>query len=410
MRLLHPPQEASFLPVLRMDYGTFFFANIATVTVFTVCLSVLAWYYRRVRGISWFAGGLMVGLVKLVLQGLEGKAPPVLCNMTANELYLVSFMMQMMGLHWFVARRPMRSRWPFYAMGLVLAAYTILFLLKIPYSGNVINLPFVGVCGASAWILFKYGRRQFALVSRVSALVLCAEMIVAGYRAGLTNMKYIRPWETVYAQTDPRWLYSLAAMAFLATIMVMCYLWFLMTELGIELAVLARTDPLTGTLNRRALQEAAQRETSRSVRHGHPLCAVLIDMDKFKLLNDTRGHAAGDCALQAFVRQVQSMLRRPDLFARTGGDEFTILLPDTTEADGILFAERVRQAIEALEIPFEKGPIQFAISAGVAQLDPVEGGWEAMMRCADVALYEAKEHGGNSVATQLPGAADSRVL
>jgi diguanylate cyclase (GGDEF)-like protein len=348
---------------------------------------------------------MIVGLVKLVLQGLEGKVSPILCNMTANELYLVSFMMQMMGLHWFVARRPMRSWWPIYAIGLVLAAYTFMFLLKIPYSGNVINLPFVGLCGASVWILLKYGRRPFAAVSRVSALVLCAEMGVATYRAVLTNMRYTRPWETVHAQTDPRWLYSLAAMAFLATIMVMCYLWFLVTELGRELAVLARTDPLTGALNRRAMEEAALRETARSIRHGHPLCMVMIDMDSFKHLNDTRGHAAGDCALQAFVRQVKTMLRKQDLFARTGGDEFTILLPDTPESAGILTAERVRQAIEALETPFLNGPIKFTVSAGVAQLDTAHGSWDGLTHRADAAMYVAKERGRNSVAAELPDAA-----
>jgi hypothetical protein len=111
-----------------MDYGTYFFANIATVTVFTVCLSLLAWYNRRVTGIAWFAGGLIVGLVKLILQGLEGKVPIVLSSMLANELYLISFILQLMGLRWFVVRKPMRSRWPWIAVGMVLLVYTIMFL------------------------------------------------------------------------------------------------------------------------------------------------------------------------------------------------------------------------------------------------------------------------------------------
>ncbi|MGA3009751.1 MAG: GGDEF domain-containing protein [Terracidiphilus sp.] len=393
-----------------MDYGTLFFANIATVTVFAVCLSLLAWYNRRVTGIAWFAAGLIVGLAKLILQGLEGKVPTVFSDMPANELYLISFMLQLMGLRWFVVRKPMRSRWPWIAIGLVLVVYTIMFFLRIPYSGNVINIPFVAVCGASAWILFKHGRRPFTAVSRVSAVILCGAMCVAAYRAALTNLIYHRPWETFHAQTDPRWMYSLAAMAFLATFMVMCYLWFLVTELGRELAVLARTDPLTGALNRRAMEEAALRETARSIRYGHPLCMVMIDMDNFKHLNDTRGHTAGDCALQEFVRQVKAMLRRPDLFARTGGDEFTILLPDTAESAGILTAERVRQAIEALEIPLRNESIKFTVSVGVAQFDPAHGGWEGMIRRADAAMYEAKEHGRNSVAAQFLEAADNRTI
>jgi diguanylate cyclase (GGDEF)-like protein len=377
-----------------MDYGTFFFANIVSVTVYTVCVSILAWYNRRVIGMAWFAGGLAVGLVKLILQGLEGKLPPVLTGMLANELYLVSFVMQMMGLRWFVRREPLRHKWPFVALGLALATYTAMFLLRIPYGGNVINVPNIAVCCASAWILLKYGSLP---VSRISALIVVAEGAVMSYRAWLTNLSYTRPWETVHAQRDPRWLYSLAAGAFLATCMVMCYLWHLVTELDKELAEQARTDPLTGALNRRAMEEAALRETARSIRHGHPLCMIVADVDHFKNLNDARGHAAGDCALQALVRQAKGMLRGNDLLARTGGEEFTILLPDTAASSGVVMAERLRKAIEALEVPFEDRPIRFTISAGVAQFDPSQGDWENMMRRADSAMYDAKEHGRNVV-------------
>jgi hypothetical protein len=163
----------------KMDYGTFFFTNIVSVSVFAVCVSLLAWYNRRVEGMRWFAGAMIVGLVKLILQGLEGKVPTVLSSMLANELYLISFTMQWMGLCWFVVRKPLRNRWPWIAVGLVLAAYTGLYLGKIPYSGNVINIPFVMVCGASAWILFRHGRPPFAVVSRVAAVVLCGALYSA---------------------------------------------------------------------------------------------------------------------------------------------------------------------------------------------------------------------------------------
>jgi diguanylate cyclase (GGDEF)-like protein len=377
-----------------MDYGTFFFTNIVSMTVFTACISLLAWRNRGVIGMRWFAGGLILGLVKLILQGLEGKVSPVLGSMVPNELYLISSLLQLMGFHWFVLRRPFRHRWPFLALGLSLAAYTAMFLGKIPYSGNVINIPNVLVCAVSAWMLFQYGR---AAVSRVAAVIVTAEGAVMAYRAVLTNFRYMRPWETVHAQTDPRWLYSLAAASFLATCMVMCYLWYLVTELSRVLAEQARTDSLTGALNRRAMEEAALRETARSIRYHRQLCMIVLDVDHFKELNDARGHAAGDHALQALVCQVKTMLREQDLIARTGGEEFTILLPDTSASAGVIAAERVRQAIEAMEVPFENRPIRFTVSAGVAQFDPSQGGWENMMRRADSAMYEAKEHGRNAV-------------
>jgi diguanylate cyclase (GGDEF)-like protein len=384
-----------------MDYGTFFFSNAATVLVFAGCITLLAWYNRRVAGMKWFAGGLIVGLVKLILQGLEGKVPPVLSSMTANELYLISFLMQLMGLRWFVVRKPMRSRWLWVATALVLVVYTILYLAKIPYCSNLVNIPFIAICWVSAWILIKHGQAPFISVSRVSAIILCGAGIVATYRAALTDLRYMRPWETVHAQTDPRWLYSLAGMAFLATCMVMCYLWFLMTELGRELADQARTDYLTGALNRRAMEEAVVREVERSMRYSHPLCMIMIDIDNFKRLNDSRGHAAGDRVLQAFANHVKTILRRPDLLARMGGDEFTILLPDTPGHVGKTAAKRIKRIIEDLEVLFETGPIKFTISAGVAELDPAQGNWEEMMRRADMAMYENKQRSRSSVAAKL---------
>jgi diguanylate cyclase len=91
------------------------------------------------------------------------------------------------------------------------------------------------------------------------------------------------------------------------------------------------------------------------------------------------------------------MLRSNDVLARTGGEEFTILLPDTALAGGAQTAERIREAIESLETPFEGEPIRLTVSAGVAQFDPSLGDWENMMRRADAALYEAKEHGRNAI-------------
>ena len=380
-----------------MDYGTYFFTNIVSVTVFALCISLLAWHNRKVTGMRWFAGALVVGWVKLVLQGLEGKAPAVLTGMVANELYLVSFTMQMLGFYWFAVRKPFRHTWVLISLAVMLAIYTVLFLARIPYSGNLVNIPFLLVCMGSAGILLMCAKPPFDAVARVTVAVLIADFGVAGYRAILTNQRYMRPWETVDAHTDPRWIYSLAGMAFLACCMVMCFIWFLVAELERELAEQARTDSLTGALNRRAMEEVALRETSRSIRHGNPLCMIVLDIDHFKRINDTYGHAAGDRVLKALVQQVRVMLRGNDLMARTGGEEFTILLPDTPATTGVIAAERLRRAIEALEVPFDSKSIRFTVSAGVAQLDPGQGDWENMMRRADSAMYDAKERGRNAV-------------
>jgi len=382
-----------------MDYGTFFFTNIASVTVFTVCIGVLAWYNRPVTGMLWFAGAQIVGLVKLILQGLEGKVPAFLAGMTANELYVVSIAMQWIGLYWFMVRKPIRLRRLWIPLSVLLAAYTVAFFAKIPYIGNMMNVPFVVLCGFSTWTLWKHHKGPFIDVARVCTPVVFGQMAVAAYRAVLTNLRYMRPWETVIAQTDPRWLYSLALAAFLAASMAMCEMWFLVTELQGELDRRARTDPLTGALNRRSMEEAAMREAARSQRYGNPLSMIVVDIDHFKQLNDTRGHAAGDCALQALVQHLNGMLRQQDSLARIGGEEFAILLPDTTGPAAFTLAERVRQAVASLEVPFETGPIRMTICAGVAQFDSACN-WEEMMCRADGAMYAAKRRGRNLVSTR----------
>jgi diguanylate cyclase (GGDEF)-like protein len=383
-----------------MDYGTFFSTNIASVTVFTVCIGVLAWYNRRLIGMRWFAAAQLVGLAKLILQGLEGKIPAVFGSFTVSELYLVSITMQWMGLRWFVVRKPMHSRWPWIALGGVLAAYTLTFALKVRYSANIANIPFVAVCGASSWMLWKHGKAPFIAVSRIAAAVSALQMGVAAYRAVLTNLRYMHPIETVRAHADPQWVESLAAAAFLATVMVMCEFGFLVMELQRELAEQARTDPLTGALNRRSMEEAARRETARCMRSGCALSMIVVDIDNFKQLNDTRGHAAGDRALQAIVCRIKSVLRRQDLLARTGGEEFAILLPDTDESGALTIAERVRRGVERLEVVFERGTIRMTVCAGAAQLDRACG-WEHMFQQADQAMYEAKRHGRNLISARL---------
>jgi len=382
-----------------MDFGTFFFTNIVSVTVFTVCIGVLAWNNRRVTGMTWFAGAQVVGLAKLILQGIEGKAPRVLTSLTANELYVVSMVMQWAGLYWFVMRKPAGHRRLWIAIGAILAIYIVTFFAHTPYAGNLLSLPTVGFCAYSAWILWKHREGPFGAAARVASVIAGGQAAVALFRAVVGSVRYIHPGDSIYAHKDPYWLYSLAVASFLASCMTMCEMWFLVTELQRELDRRASTDPLTGALNRRSMEESAQRESARSQRYGNQLSMIVLDIDHFKQLNDTRGHAAGDCALQTLVRAMSALLRQQDLLARVGGEEFAILLPDSSVAAAAATAERIRQAVAGLDIEFESGSIRITISAGVAEFNPACD-WEEMMRRADAAMYAAKRRGRNLVSAR----------
>jgi diguanylate cyclase (GGDEF)-like protein len=157
---------------------------------------------------------------------------------------------------------------------------------------------------------------------------------------------------------------------------------------------LARHDVLTGLLNRRGAEEAIEREASRSKRTGAPLSIALIDVDSFKRVNDSLGHAAGDEVLTRVARIVQSGARAIDAIARWGGDEFLVLLPATPLVGARSFAERVRAAAE---LPGDAPGEPVTLSIGVAERLKDEGMNEVLAR-ADAALYEAKRLGRNRVA------------
>ena len=165
-----------------------------------------------------------------------------------------------------------------------------------------------------------------------------------------------------------------------------------------QIRQLATHDDLTGLLNRRAMLDRMQLEQHRSLRSGSPLLIAQLDIDHFKAVNDTHGHAAGDLVLQSFADTVRRNVRDTDVLARWGGEEFVLLLCDTPAADAVTLMERLRQAVQAMQVPVAQGgqPITVTVSIGLARhtpADPLAGTLER----ADQALYAAKAGGRNRV-------------
>lgn len=165
-----------------------------------------------------------------------------------------------------------------------------------------------------------------------------------------------------------------------------------------QLLELATTDSLTGLRNRRYFFEAAKQEFERAKRYELPLSLVLLDADHFKVINDRYGHPIGDQALQVLATTGRQLLREIDLFARIGGEEFAILLPQTDVRDAWTVAERLRQAIGAAAVPTDQGSaLHFTISLGLASLGPATADLNELLRQADTAMYQAKQNGRNRV-------------
>ena len=164
-----------------------------------------------------------------------------------------------------------------------------------------------------------------------------------------------------------------------------------------ELLRLAATDPLTGAFNRREFTALADQESQRSNRYNHPLSIMMLDLDHFKKLNDTYGHAAGDKALQRFTTLCCNALRTVDIFGRWGGEEFVTLLPETDAEGAVIIAERLRKIVSQSIFVYNEQKISFTASIGVAVLGPEDFSAAAILSRADQALYLAKNGGRNRV-------------
>ena len=159
---------------------------------------------------------------------------------------------------------------------------------------------------------------------------------------------------------------------------------------------LAREDQLTGSLNRRGLDDIFTREAARADRRATPMCIALLDLDDFKRLNDTYGHVAGDGALRHVVRIVKSTLRSIDAIARFGGEEFLIVMPETTAEDAAAAMVRLQRELTKHFFLHENEKMLITFSAGVALRHPDEE-QESLVKRADKAMYQAKNAGKNRV-------------
>ncbi|MDQ8036339.1 MAG: diguanylate cyclase [Pedobacter sp.] len=176
-------------------------------------------------------------------------------------------------------------------------------------------------------------------------------------------------------------------------------------RLNRELARLARQDALTGLANRRSFDERLVQEWERSQRGRHELALIFIDVDHFKLYNDTYGHSAGDDCLAAVAGAIHSCMFRPaDLASRYGGEEFVVLLPETTVEGAREVAERIQEAVDKLNMPHAASPTagHVTISMGLTSCVPQSGLAQALVDAADSALYQAKHAGRHRIVSTSP--------
>ncbi|MFE8070539.1 GGDEF domain-containing protein [Marinobacteraceae bacterium S3BR75-40.1] len=170
----------------------------------------------------------------------------------------------------------------------------------------------------------------------------------------------------------------------------------------------SRTDELTGLSNRRDMQFHLAKEYARYERSGHHFSVVLIDLDHFKKINDHYGHDAGDHVLTVFSELTQRLCRKADIASRWGGEEFLLLLPDTSLLQALAFAERLRLSVAEQPFRYQDETIEVTLSAGVCSITQ-SGSLDNLLRLADENLYLAKQQGRNQIIPRVRQSQDSEA-
>jgi diguanylate cyclase (GGDEF)-like protein len=169
------------------------------------------------------------------------------------------------------------------------------------------------------------------------------------------------------------------------------------TRYSEELEKKLNQDQLTGAYNRRAYDKRVEEEMARFLRYGSCFSLLLMDADKFKLINDNYGHAIGDKCLQEIIKRSLPLLRKNDMLARYGGEEFLVIMPETNGQGAKEAAEKIRQTIEKIEFIYKKDIVRVTVSIGVSQAQKGDKNHQQIFERADVAVYQAKEKGRNRV-------------
>ncbi|SMH44943.1 GGDEF domain-containing protein [Azospirillum agricola] len=384
-----------------MNLDTAFIAQMTTIIAFAVGVSVLLAsmkypsYIRRSL-LSFAYGKFLVGAGFLVASMRGGMMPELLAAL-ANGLAIAG-----LSLNYVCARQVQEKSVPRHfalVCGSVVGVGAFLLLLGGPSDLSRVRLlssvaaTLLLLLIAAELLLFYRGRGAAHYLSGGVTLVVAGAFIA---RIGAALAQPAVPLDRMVNDGTERLVFILAFLSTAAG--AINFVLLASDEFNKELTKLAHTDGLTGVLNRRRFFEVAETEFQRSRRHDRPMTLLIIDIDRFKTINDHAGHPFGDRVIQAVADCCARQLRPGDAIGRLGGEEFAILLPDAGPDTGWDIAERLRAAIEREVTPLgaELG-LRITGSVGGVAMNASHGGFSDLFAQSDAALYMAKNDGRNRV-------------
>jgi len=331
----------------------------------------------------------------LVAHGLRGQVPSLLAYWGSDLLALAGFAMLRAAVP-VVARHPLAWR-----SALAIWLPTALLLGVLPYEGDLrwhSRLVFMGMAGLAllsavdAWTQLRR-RVRAGMASLLVAPFVAVFLLLLARLVESLLMPVLVSDIRVNSEFNIAWLWSTLLLCLLLNA-TMAFL--VLMRLILRIQRLTQHDPFTDVLNRSALHAAIDTEHARLLR-GHGYALVMIDMDRFKQLNDTLGHAAGDAALLRLVQVLSPCVREVDRLGRLGGEEFCVLLPLTDLTGAALVAARMCANLSSCEFEWQGQRWPLTASFGIAEAGPEDLSAEAVLMRADQAMYRAKAKGRNIV-------------
>ncbi|MBL8279366.1 MAG: GGDEF domain-containing protein [Pelomonas sp.] len=332
----------------------------------------------------------------LTLHSLRGALPDAVTYWPGDVLAVASFALLAAAVSDITARQ---LAW---RAGAATVAVSAVLLFGLPYEGDLRwHSRIVGLASAGLMMMAGLQARQ-ALSGRgdgrLSPLPLTLPLFLIAVLLGARAVEtLVNPGHTPDMRVPTEFNLVFLWGALVLTLLQNATLAFLvMMRLILRIERLLQHDPLTGTLNRRAFDKALE-DAHAAFLLGRGYALVMIDMDRFKQLNDTLGHAAGDAALRQMVQELRPCVRDVDRFGRLGGEEFCVLLPDTDLAGAALVAERMRMLVDAAPLRWLEQDWPLSASFGIAEAERGDTWGTTVLARADAALYRAKGQGRNVV-------------
>ncbi|MGL3819420.1 diguanylate cyclase [Sphingopyxis sp. R3-92] len=371
--------------------------NMFIAGIFAVAFGVVAATNPTARGAKWVALGYVFAIGNVALEFLlRGQSDPTIVGIGIFLIVLLAMSFSLVGVAHHYRVEP-----PWFAMaaiwGFTLFTTPVIFTLAYgtPLRSFLYQFPYFAAQALFALVVLRSGRRQALDLLLLVLLLFTALTYLSKPLIGVLAGTAVAPQDymaTTYAAISQ----SLAAVSLVMLGLVLLLV--MMRDTAAEMMARSETDALSGLLNRRGFEDRAEPALAQVLRSGGPAVMVTADLDHFKMINDSFGHAAGDSVIVEFARLLRETAPDKALVGRLGGEEFAVFIVGANLADGRVCAEAVRAAFAASTVP----GISHIVSAsfGVAQMMPGDKLFE-LARRADTALYRAKAGGRNQVRVAL---------